>query len=386
MTLEIEFKTEGADAGEFLVRGLPAVWSEVLVAIQRLADGRYLTMHGLWDENASWYPCPRLDSNDAEARFATGQVLTRGIGAAAGERLQVHLRRRDFSDTGPLVFRDVPSSPPTHAIEPDQMGSVATQVGNWQGAPPVIPPVIPPAGQPIVGDRAPEREQPPTMEPTEPTPANDQVRVRHEDPRSSAGPTASMAVTRSTSAATRLTPTRPPLPGPWAMLALFLICGIALFWWSLDTETDGPPRPPSPSHPTGKALYLALKDQDLAPQDLFEQAERAAEGGDCEAAIRIFVDAARRDPGLTVQLGRRYDPAEFRPTPCFAEPNADSAQVWYQRAAEAGITEAQRRYGELLLGEANSGPVYQDAIAWLRKAVAAGDAAAADRLMALGER
>ena len=345
MTLRIEFKTEGADAGEFLVRGWPAVGSEVLVAIQRLADGRYLTMHGLWDEHASWYPCPRLDSNDAEARFAADQVLTRGICAAAGERLQVHLRRRDVSDTGPLVFRDAPSSP-----------------------------------------RAPERGQPPIMEPTEPPPASDQVRVRHEDPGPSAGPTAAMAVTRSTSAATRPIPTRPHLPRPWAMLALFVVCGVAWFWWSLDTGTDGQPLPPSPSQPTGKALYLALKGQDLAPQDLFGLAERAAAGGDCEAAIRLFIEAARRDPGFTLPLARRYDPEEFRPTPCFAKPNPDSAQVWYQHGAEAGIPQAQRRYGELLLGEAGVGPVYQDAIAWLRKAAAAGDTAAADRLAALGER
>jgi TPR repeat protein len=129
-----------------------------------------------------------------------------------------------------------------------------------------------------------------------------------------------------------------------------------------------------------------LKGQDLAPKDLVEQAERAAQGGDCEAAIRIYIEAARRDATLALQLGGRYDPSGFRPSPCFAEPKPDSALVWYLQAAEAGIPKAQRRYGELLLGEANSGPVYQDAVAWLRKASAAGDAAAADRLMALGER
>lgn len=383
MTLQIEFKTEGADEGRFLVRGSPAVGSEVLVAIQRLADGRYLTMHGLWDENASWYPCPRLDSNDAEARFAASQALTRGIRTATGERLQVHLRRRDVSDTGPLVFRDRSTPLPARTIEPDQAGGAVAPVGGRQAASPVIPP----ENQPIVGAHAPERGQPPSMESL---PTSDQARGRQVDPRSSAGVTATMAVTPASPAATRLIPSRPRMAGPWAMLALLLVLllvwGVALFRWYLDTATNGQPLPPSPSHPTGKALYLALKGQDLTPQDLFGQAERAAAEGDCEAAIRIFVEAARRDPGLTVPLGRRFDPEEFRPTPCFIKPNPDSAQVWYQRGAEAGIPLAQRRYGELLLGEASVGPVYQDAIAWLRKAAAAGDAAAADRLAALGER
>jgi TPR repeat protein len=108
--------------------------------------------------------------------------------------------------------------------------------------------------------------------------------------------------------------------------------------------------------------------------------------GDCDAAIRLLIDAAKRAPGLAEGLARRYDPEGFAPTPCFPQAKPDSAIVWYQSAAEQDIPAAQRRYGELLLGEATSGPIYRDAVDWLRKAASAGDEAAARRLDALGER
>jgi TPR repeat protein len=152
-----------------------------------------------------------------------------------------------------------------------------------------------------------------------------------------------------------------------------------------------PPRPPertptSPSGASGKTYYLELKGQNLPPQDLFDRGEQADRTGDCEASIRLLIDAAKRAPGLAERLARRYDPEGFEPTPCFPQAKPDSAMVWYQNAAEQGIPAAQRRYGELLLGEAASGPIYQDAVDWLRKAATAGDAAAAKRLETLGER
>jgi TPR repeat protein len=143
---------------------------------------------------------------------------------------------------------------------------------------------------------------------------------------------------------------------------------------------------PTPAGLTGKARYLALKDAQLPPGERFAQAEGIAQEGDCEAAIRLLIDAAKREGSLAARLARRFDPEGFEPAPCFAAPQPDSALVWYQRAAEADIPQAQRRYGELLLAETSGGPVYRDAVAWLRKAAAAGDAAAADRLAALGER
>ncbi|WP_295388872.1 hypothetical protein [uncultured Thiodictyon sp.] len=335
MPLQIEFKTAGADRGTLRVRGLPEVGSEVLVAVQRLADARYLTMHGLWDEAASWFPCPRVDGDDpAVVRFETGTALSAGILGAAGEPLRLHLRRRDFTDFGPLEVRH---PAPIHATAP------------IQAAPPV----------------APESALASPDTATDPLP--------DAKPRTPA-----------------LQPARRHSGWRWVVLALCVI-GLATLTWRYTTQKTAEPIPPGPPPPapapaTGKALADELKRQNLPPAALFQRATLADQSGDCAAAIRLFVEAANRDATLADGLARRYDGAAFQPSPCFAEPKADSAMVWYERAARAGIPHAQRRYGELLLDETSAGPVYRDAIEWLRKAAAAGDAAAASRLAALGER
>lgn len=352
MTVQIEFKTEGADGGVFLIRGLPEVGNEVLVAVEHLDDGRYLTMHGRLDTVASWHPCTRLGSGDGLARFAAGQALTAALRESAGANLRLHLRRRDFTAEAPLIILDAPPPGLTG-------GSGAHRKEDERPAAP--------AGRQVDGQRAP-RAMPPVDQPHTPADAA----------------------------------ARPGTLRQWAWLTVALACGGTLLWWYLGEEAVGPYPRSTKAGATGKALYLELKGQDLTPSALYGHAERIAQTGDCEAAIRLFVAAAKADPTLAVQLGLRYDPTDFQASPCFAEPKPDSAQVWYQQAAEAGIPEAQRRYGELLLAEArkeaggqasthrlaagSSGPVYQDAIAWLRQASAAGDAAAADRLMALGER
>ena len=382
MTLQIEFKTEGADQGQFLVRGMPAVGPEFLVAVQRLADDRYLTMHGRWDDRPSWYPCPCHDGNAGEVRLDAGAALTAGI-RAAGSRLRVHIRRHNLSDTGLLEFGDSPPLSTRQPSTPDPTTDAPSPAGHGSGAPPV-----------------PESTQAPSISSLTPPSDNDWA------PGPTAGlgtdrqrqglPTASITPETKPSAIIPIQPTTDRehpdnwLPGRLYLVILMLSCGAAMLWWYLSTGTNGPPTPSTTpasltTDPTGKALYLRLRDQHLSPTALFEQGERASLAGDCEAAIRLFVEAARRDADLAVRLGGRYDPAGFRPTPCFTEPKPDSVQGWFQQAAEAGNAEAQRRYGEMLLAEANAGPVHEDAIAWLRKAAAAGDATAADRLMALGE-
>lgn len=370
MPLQIAFEAADADRGALCVRGLPAVWPEVLVAVQRRADDRYLTIHGRWDATASWYPCPRLDSADAAPRFALGAPLTAGIAAAAGTGLLVHLRRGGFTDLGPLAL---PGLAP-QAAAPASSPSEAPPTGPMLTAPPQ-PPDPAPTRHAGAG-RPPERPssafpRPAAAPPSDPRPA----RVGTADPGRSAAGTAPAPARRH-----RLL--------HLGAAALPVLGGGILLWWYLSTgQVDPAPRPPTVAAtrggPTGKALFLELQGQDLTPRDLFGHAEGRAQAGDCEAAIGLFVDAAKRDPALAQDLAKRFDPDGFQPSPCFAAPNPDRAQVWYERAAQAGIPLAQRRYAELLLDEAAGGPVYQDAITWLRKAAAAGDAAAARRLMDL---
>lgn len=359
MPLQIEFEATAADRGTLHVRGLPEVGPEVLVAVQRLADGRYLTMHGLWDGAASWFPCPRLEGDAAASRFGTGAALTAGILGAAREPLHIHLRRRDFSDVGPLAIRE-PQPPAAVAPEPvanAAHGATRAAVGPAPGAPNTI--THPPGGQ-----LPPRATRPPA-------------------------PAARASLTTNPAAPHRK-PARRWTGARWTVPALGVVGLIALTWW-YTTETAAPPTPPAPPPPdqvtaTGKALADDLKRQQLAPADLFQRAAQADQTGDCEAAIRLFIEAANRDTAFADGLARRYDAEGFQASPCFAEPKPDSAMVWYERAAQAGMPHAQRRYGELLLGETSAGPVYRDAVDWLRKAAAAGDAAAASRLATLGER
>jgi TPR repeat protein len=393
MALQIEFEATDADRGTLRVRGLPPVGSEVLVAVQRRVDDRYLTPHGRWDAAPSWYPCARLgDDDDAGVRFGVGAALTMGLRAATGDALLVHVRRRDFADCGPLegLARApqavAPDRAATPQLEPDPAGGSATP----DPAPdPTLADARRPADRPAGDAPAPGRPRPGAASP----PPHAMRRAPLEAPESVGAAAALVAATPGGPGTADRALARGRTLGHWAAAALSIVSSAALLWWYLAAQTRAPVPPPTRPTPgpsagalVGKALFLELKGQDLAPADLFGHAERVAQAGDCEAAIGLFIDAAKRDATLARRLGQRYDPADFQPRPCFAGPNPDSAQVWYQRAAEGGIPAAQRRYAQLLLAEADAGPVYQDAIAWLRKAAAAGDTQAADQLAALQQR
>ncbi|HYN78881.1 MAG TPA: hypothetical protein VES73_13955 [Lamprocystis sp. (in: g-proteobacteria)] len=337
MSLKIALESTGSDRGALVVRGLPEAWSEVLAAVQRMDDNRYLTVHRRWDLAPCWHPCARLGAGagagggDGAARFEAGPILTAGILAAGGTPLRVQLRRGDFSDAGPL---EVPDRHPPRADSADPPQRDLVPVGPVQE----------------VGDWAPVGASAPTP----------------------LGNGSGEGRARSV-----------PSWATWRLaLAVFSVMGIGgLIWAYLTPPTVGP----TPVEVTGKALYRDLKRQGLPAADLLDQAERADQAGDCEAAIRLYIDAAQADARVAERLGRRYDPEGFRPAGCFVEPKPDSALVWYQSAAERNIPQAQRRYGELLLGEADGGPVYQEALDWLRKAAAAGDELAQRRLAALAE-
>ena len=391
--------------------------------MQRLDDQRYLTVHSRWDTAPSWHPCARAgaDSEEGAVRFAAAPSLVAGIRAAAGARLQVSVRRGDFSDSGPLVVSDPgavhASAPSDLAIDSPFEDPTALPVpsGNsaWSDNPEPGQSAALPQAPVAAGTEASDltwtsAPLPEAALPLEPTMRSAPVEPQTVRPRTGTLRWLSLLI---------------------VVLVVLATLGLgirALVWKSApDSEPAKPapspapmsrvPEPPQPaatskpplpsehiptreipkapdrtptsdSGPSGKALYLELKGKNLSPQDLFDRGEQADRTGDCEAAIRLLIDAAKRAPGLAERLARRYDPEGFEPTPCFPQAKPDSAIVWYQNAAEQDIPAAQRRYGELLLGEATSGPIYQDAVDWLRKAASAGDEAAARRLDALGER
>ncbi len=354
MALTIEFEATGPTGGTLRIGGLSAeVGQEVLAAVERSDDGRWLTLHGRWSPEANWFPCPRAEAPAGESRFAVPAPLAAALIAAAGLDLRGHLRRFEFADSAPLRVVAAATAPNSGATP----------------APSVAAPAAPPE---------------PAADPT-PAPVR--------EPRSPATPTSP--------ATGRRAPASVPRRGRplWPLAAAVLVLGAgALVWTLLPTRTppEGAPPvapPPGPAAVTtqpavtsGRALAAALKARGLRPPELFREAETAEQAKDCEAAIRLFIESAKADAALADRLARRYDPDGFAPSPCFPEPKPDSAVRWYQPAAEAGIPRAQRRFGELLLAEDNTGPVYRDALDWLRKAAAAGDQTAAGRLAALGER
>ncbi len=423
MPLQIELETDGPDRGVFAIRGLPEVGSEILAAVRRVGNGRYLTVHGLWVETPSWHPCARLDTGNGAARFAAESALVAGIRTAVGAELEMHVRRGGFSDLGPLV---VQGPGPAQVAETRPTPESPIPVEPKSDADATVP------AQPVPeGLRAPDRA-PRLSEIESPVPAAEESDlVWNPAPRPSEDTGAADPVQDLGYPEPRSSPPSPP-KAQWLALVLVVVAVLALLigiavWIATGRQTSGPtpqpqaeptqpriepartrteptatptesspptrrpvpteaPAPARASTTTGKARFLELKAQNLSPETLFEHGAEADRAGDCEAAIRILIDAAKRDPGLAERLGQRYDPDGFQPSACFPEPKPDSAMVWYQNAAERDIPRAQRRYGELLLDEAASGPIYQDALDWLRKAAEAGDQAAAQRLQALGER
>jgi TPR repeat protein len=125
--------------------------------------------------------------------------------------------------------------------------------------------------------------------------------------------------------------------------------------------------------PAGRAFVQGLLAQKPAAQALYNAAETREAAADCEAAVLLYERAANADPGVAGRVARRYDPGDFRPSPCIPSPDLQSALVWYEDAARAGHTWAQRRLGRLLTGQKRSGILYEEGRDWLARAAAGGD-------------
>ncbi|MDP1748393.1 MAG: hypothetical protein Q8L22_02965 [Reyranella sp.] len=198
---------------------------------------------------------------------------------------------------------------------------------------------------------------------------------------------------------------RDPAPVPprsgfpnWAivLIALLIVGGAGYgyyYYFKLHPRdvvaTAPPPTPPtSPTvEPPKKSVrdtiadYLATKP---TPEAVLAKGRDALKAGDTPAAFLLFRRAAETgNPAAQLELGTFYDPLTQPARGGFAPEGARAAD-WYERAALAGVAEAQRKLG-LLLAKGGAGLTADPAKArtWLQQAAAQNDADAKKALDAL---
>lgn len=147
------------------------------------------------------------------------------------------------------------------------------------------------------------------------------------------------------------------------------------------------PAPVPAANAPGKSVrdivgeYLATKP---TPEAMLAKARDYARAGEMGAAFLVFRRAAETgNAPAQIELAAFYDPLST-PTKAGFAPDGARAADWYERAALAGLPEAQRKLG-LLLAKGGGGlaPDPAKAKAWLQQAAAQNDADAKKALDAL---
>jgi hypothetical protein len=128
------------------------------------------------------------------------------------------------------------------------------------------------------------------------------------------------------------------------------------------------------------AEYLATKP---TPEAMLAKGKQLATAGEVAAAFLVWRRAAEvGNVQAQLEIGGFFDPLN-PPKGGFA-PDGVRAADWYERAALAGLPEAQRKYGLLLAkGGAGLSPDQAKAKSWLQQAAAQNDADAKKALESL---
>ena len=149
------------------------------------------------------------------------------------------------------------------------------------------------------------------------------------------------------------------------------------------TTPTAPGEPPKKSVRDTVAEYLATKPPP-SPEAMLAKGRDFLKAGDTAAAFLMFRPAAEAgNTGAQLELATFYDPLTQPPRGGFTPEGARAAD-WYERAALAGVAEAQRKLG-LLLAKGGAGLAADTAKArtWLQQAAAQDDADAKKALDAL---
>ncbi|MBK8175039.1 MAG: SEL1-like repeat protein [Rhodospirillales bacterium] len=157
------------------------------------------------------------------------------------------------------------------------------------------------------------------------------------------------------------------------LAALVLAAAGAGVWFSKD-RLFGPSTPApvvAPATPTnleGARQFLAGNpgaDESYGLAQTFRQAKQL------DGAFLLLRNAAGKgNAAAALELGEMYDPETYSPeTSPLPAPNPAQAADWYRQAAEAGIAEAQYRYGMLLKSGRTQEPNGPElGVIWLQKA------------------
>jgi TPR repeat protein len=189
----------------------------------------------------------------------------------------------------------------------------------------------------------------------------------------------------------------------WAIALLVLIAAASGGYYAYKTYYEKPaeeasaaapaPAPEPAATPTPlpeapkKSMRATVEDYLATKPDsdtLIAKARDYAASGEMTGAFLVWRRAAETgSPRAELELGAFYDP--LSPKAGFA-PDGTRAADWYERAALAGLPEAQRRYGLLLIkGGAGLSADPVAAKAWLQEAAAQNDTDAKKALEQLGK-
>ncbi|MBX9944089.1 MAG: hypothetical protein K2Y40_08425, partial [Reyranella sp.] len=182
----------------------------------------------------------------------------------------------------------------------------------------------------------------------------------------------------------------------WAIALILVVGGAGYGYYRYflqhpqDVVATAPPPPPAPAaatQPPRKSVrdtaaeYLATRP---TPEAMLAKGRDFAKAGEAGAAFLVFRRAAEQgNAQAQLELGTFYDPLVQPARGGFAPEGARAAD-WYERAALAGLAEAQRKLG-LLLAKGGAGLAADTAKArsWLQQAAAQNDADAKKALDAL---
>ncbi len=206
---------------------------------------------------------------------------------------------------------------------------------------------------------------------------------------------------RASRPATTSPPARESRAG-WLLVALLFVAVVGVGYHLYASYFDRPepvvasptapapqpaPAPPPAASAPGKTVrdivgeYFATRP---TPEAMLAKARDHAKAGETAAAFLVFRRAAETgNAPAQLELASFYDPLSTPPRAGFT-PDGARAADWYERAALAGLPEAQRKLG-LLLAKGGAGLAADPAKArsWLQQAAAQNDAEARKALEAL---